>query len=146
MRRIGSFLVAGLLVLVMAVTPLRAFISGGIHEASMPASGLMPWSLPVRVIVEDVSGMVLGISATAQRPPPSLPDDRLVVVSWLGGCSDQGIWLNFHKFGDGYRIIKRETSNGCGFMIGTFRTVVMVTRLPIDPARVSFNAPEADIS
>lgn len=89
--------------------------------------------------------MVLGISATDGDAPPSTPDDRLLVVSWLGGCFDQQIWLDFHRFGDGYRITKRQTNGGCPFMIGISRTVVIVTRLAIDPGAVTFEATEAKV-
>ena len=144
MRRLGSVVVAGLLLVVIAVTPLSAFTSGGVFESKMPATGY-PWSMPVRVIVEDPTGTVLGIAAAQAWPPASRPDDRLLAVSWLGGCRDQQIWLTLAPTTGGYRVIKRETDNGCGLLMGIPRTVVMVTRLPIDPVTVSFEALGAEV-
>ena len=130
---------------VIATTPLGSLLNGGVHEAWMPASALgFGWGR-VKVIVEDRTGLVAGIAASDWGRPDPSPDDRMLVLGWLGGCSDQQIWLTLRAVGDGYRVDKSEIGNGCPFMVGIGRTVTMVTRAPVDPARVAFDAPEATI-
>lgn len=122
------------LMLMLAVTPLTAMFRPAHFEAWLQPSF---WYGPPKVVLEDRTGLVSGMVATdAAAPAPAA--DRVLAVSWLGGCSEQVIWLTFESLGDGYRLDKRTASNGCVLLMGVRRTLVLVLRAPIDPSTVEF--------
>ncbi|HYI22060.1 MAG TPA: hypothetical protein VEX62_05415 [Candidatus Limnocylindrales bacterium] len=141
-------LIVALLVLMVAVTPISAMFRPGYFEASLGYSLVNPsesWFGPARVALDDQTGLVLAFVAL-EKPPPTLPDDRLLVVNWLGGCSEQLVSLTFRTTDLGYSIEKREFSNrSCTFLIGLDRSVVLTLRAPVDARTVEFDAQEASV-
>ena len=139
--KIGRAVVVAVLVLMLAVTPLSAMFRPAYFEASLRAS---LWDGPPEVVLEDRTGLVSAMVAVDGTTLESA-DDQVLVLSWLGGCSEQIIWLTFHATGDGYRVEKQTARNGCQLLVGLPRTLILVLRAPVDPATVEFEALEASI-
>ncbi len=51
---------------------------------------------------------------------------------------EQLVYLTFYERGGGYVVDKRTTTNGCPFLVGMQRAVILVLRAPIDPTLVHF--------
>ena len=131
-----------LLILAVAVTPLSASFRPGVLETRFPAYGL---DSGPRVVFEDTTGLVQTIAIPRWSVEYEEQTDRILVVSWLGGCADRLYWLTFSQTPTGYRIAPRTVSFGCGYMIGLGRTLVLGLRAPIDPAIVEFQETEASV-
>ncbi len=141
--RFGRPLVIAAFVLVMAVTPLSAFTSGGTFETWLPGHGDGYGRNPtVRVLLEDHTGLVRAVGpGEAQRlDGPTNPggNTRVVVVQWLGGCGDSLARLNLDRVGGGYLIEQRTDRSGCSLLIGFYRTVAISLWAPVDASIVEF--------
>jgi hypothetical protein len=134
-RAVRAALVA-VLVLFVAVTPLSAIFRPGYFDFVWPATGhdLAP---PPHVVLEDQTGLVAGFVPAAQEHAAAGPT-RSLSVSWLGGCDEQLVYITFYGSGGSYTLEKRTASNGCPFLVGIGRTVVLVLRAPVDPSSVHF--------
>ncbi len=136
---------AALLILVMAVTPLSAFLNGGVFETRLPSSwGGGIGSASVHVTMYDQTAMVRGISA-------ALPGDLDIVVnpgantyvlevSWIGGCGDREAELTLRRTQTGYALDERTTAWGCPLDLGLSRSVAMYLWSPIDASTVTFSS------
>ena len=144
-RRVGRLALVGALVLWLASNSLGPVLSGGSFETSMPASNLVSSGLPVGVSVTDRTGLVEAAFGAQAWPDRFASTDRFLQFSWLGGCADRHFWLTLRRVGDGYAADLRDFSFGCAFMIGIPRTVTLVTRVPIDPTTVAFDALDAAV-
>jgi hypothetical protein len=136
--------VAALLVLVMAVTPLSAFLSGGGLEVRLPGSGTGFGHNPsVRVVMQDETGFVRAIAGASPgalnvvKNPNGNP--MALVVTWLGGCADRVAYLTFVRTGDRFLLTQRTDEFGCGLLIGYDRSVVIGLWSPINSANVDFD-------
>jgi hypothetical protein len=144
-KRLVRAAAVALLVLVMAVTPLAAFLSGGRLETRLPGSSLMPGAVPwVNVVLQDETGFVRAIAPASggrQRESVANPDgNRLALVAaWFGGCGDRTVRLTFARAGDRFRLRQRTDEFGCPFMIAIGRSVVIVLWSPIDADAVDFD-------
>ena len=146
MPQLARAALVALFVLVIAVTPLSATFRPAYFEVTLPDFSGWPGSFGApSVVLEDRTGLVLGMAARQSSSPKSLPDDRLLVVSWVGGCSDQVTWLTFQATAGGYRIDRRVVDNGCPFMIALGRSIVLVLRAPLDASLVEFKALDASV-
>lgn len=137
--------VIAVLVLLMALTPLSAVLSGGVFETWLPGSGRGISHNPlVRVVLEDRTGLVRTIGpghydghldSDIVDPPGT---QMTLIVNWLGGCGDHIAYLTFESFGEGYRIQERTEAWGCGFDVGYSRTLAIGLWAPIDASTVQF--------
>jgi hypothetical protein len=132
---------AAVLVVMLAVAPLTAMFRPAHFEAWLEPSF---WYGPPKVVLEDRTGLVSGMVAT-DGPAPASAADRVLAVSWLGGCDEQVVWLTFESFGSGYRLDKRTASNGCVLLMGLRRTLILVLRAPVDPSTVEFEELESSV-
>lgn len=129
------------LVLLMAVTPLSAVLSGGAFDVWLGNDGRGP----VRVTLEDQTGLVrlvVGVS-TGNLGGVSNPggNQRLLSVNLVGGCGDYWIHLTFSRAAGGYRIDKRTDEFGCSFLnLEGHGTVVMSLLAPVDASTVQFRS------
>ncbi len=131
--------VVALLILVIAVTPLSAFLSGGVFEIWLPGHQFITRT---RVVLEDHTGLVRGIApAYSGRPNDGVRalgrDGRTLIVQWMGGCDDPLTVLTFDRADAGYRIVER-TEHRCMFLIGIGRAVSVSLWAPLDAATVTF--------
>lgn len=136
-------MLGGVFSIVMVFTPLTSTFSHSQHEAWFPE-----WDRHgrPRVVIHDRTGLVTAMSAVAYSPAQNSRVDRLLVVSWLGGCSEQVIDLTFEAVEGGYRLSKSVSENGCSFLVGLTRTVALTLRRPVDVSSVQFDASEATVS
>ena len=149
MIRVARWVAVALFSVAVALTPLTATFSHSGFEAWFPRWGSFQQSRRSdrpHVRLRDRTGLVITMHAAGVEPEQNEPNDRLLVVSWLGGCSDQLIDMTFEAESDGYLISKRElTSNGCPFLVGLSRTIVLRLRQPVDAASVQFDALEGSV-
>jgi len=144
-KRVVRAAAVALLVLVIAVTPLAAFLSGGRLETRLPGSSLMTGALPwVNVVLQDETGFVRAIApASGGRQTGSVanPDGNrmAIVATWFGGCGDRTVRLTFARAGDRFRLTQRTDRFGCPFMIAIGRSVLIVLWSPIEAASVDFD-------
>jgi hypothetical protein len=54
------------------------------------------------VSLHDRTGLVVAMHAAAKPTEQNAPVDRLLVVSWLGGCGDHLIEMTFTAEANGY--------------------------------------------
>jgi hypothetical protein len=136
MYRLGRAALVAVLVLFVAVTPLSAIFRPGYFDAQWPSTGhdLAP---PPHFVLEDQTGLVAGFVPAAQERTDAVPT-RSLSISWLGGCDEQLVYLTFYASGGGYAFEKRTTTNGCPFLVGIRRTVILALRAPVDPVSVRF--------
>ena len=144
-RRVARGLAVAVFSTAVAFTPLSATLSHSQHETWFP-----PWDShdpAPHVRIYDRTGLVSAIYAVVDAPEGNAVIDRLLVLTWLGGCSDQLIQLTFEAAETGgYLISKRELShNGCPFLVGIGRTVVLHLRWPVNALSVRFDAVEASV-
>lgn len=137
--RLARAVAAALLTLVIAVTPLSAFLSGGEFEAWLPGRDGV---IRTRVVFEDHTGLVRAIApAYADRIADGVTgfggDGRVLFVQWLGGCGDALTVLTFDPVDGGYRIVER-TEDHCTLMIGIGRAIVVSLWSPVDASTVGF--------
>lgn len=137
--RLGWAVAVALLILVIAVTPLSAFLSGGVFEIWLPGDQFITRT---RVVLEDHTGLVRGIA-------PAYPDQmddgvsalgrdgRTLFVQWMGGCGDPLTVLTFDRADVGYRIDER-TEHHCMFLIGIGHAVTVSLWSPVDAATLTF--------
>ena len=129
-----------LLVLLMAVTPLAAILSGGVFETSLPGEGSGYPSRPrVRVLLYDQTGLMRAI-APANPDQQDAPNPRVLVVEWTGGCGDFITRLTFRRTDDGFVIEERTEESGCMFLIGYGRAVALHLWAPVDQSTVRFES------
>jgi hypothetical protein len=143
-RRLVRASAVALLVLVIAVTPLSAFLSGGRHETRLPGSTLMSGATPwVNVVLQDETGFVRSIAPASSEGLGSVhnPDGNhmALVATWFGGCGDRTVHLSFARDGDRFRLTERTDRFGCPFMIAVGRSVLIVLWSPITAADVDFD-------
>ena len=131
-----------LLVLVMAVTPLSAFLNGGRFETSWPGDRLHG---PVLVLLDDHTGFVKGVS-----PAPASPgvrngvtnlnsDPRVLSVSVEGSSCDHVIRLEFARTDTGFVVRERTEEYGfCVIGMGAAWPIAIVLWSPIDASVVAF--------
>jgi hypothetical protein len=130
-----------LLILVMAVTPLSAVLSAGHFEAWLPTwDGFDHTSL--KVTLDDQTGMVRAITAARSGELDRVinPGDNryVLVVSWLGGCSDRLATLSFRVSGAGFVLVERTMRWGCPLLIGLGRSVAIHLWSPVDASLVDY--------
>lgn len=135
----------GVLVLLMAVTPLSAVIDQGRFETRFPGRGFV---LPLRVVLEDRTGLVAGLARweAGRRLDEGVENapgnDRILVVSLFGGCGDHLTRLTFERVEGGFRIEERTSGGGCSLLIGIIRSVAIHLRVRVDAASVQFQSVE----
>jgi hypothetical protein len=92
--KVARALVAAALIGLMTVTPLSAVLEPGRHETRFPAMGDIA-ALPV--VLHDGTGLVSGIGLAMQAMEDGVRNpagnQRLLVVSWLGGACDRSVSL-----------------------------------------------------
>lgn len=122
----GRAALVALIVLLMAVTPLSAFLSGGRHETWLPGYGSQART---RVVLLDHTGLVGAISPGDSRAESS---PKTLSVTWhaCGG----GSTLTFGPYEGGFEVADQEFSS-CWF--GSWRALAIHLRTPIDPALVT---------
>ena len=145
MRRVIRALMVGLFVLVMAVTPLSATTSGGIHEAWIRSEY---GSDPIRVVLKDLTGLVRGVAAfTPDRQYPPLvngDDDRTLVLNWFDYCPVYRLDVTFASAGDRYKLNLAAHSVSCSwFDRNAFGTITIMLSHPVDAATVAVWPPPA---
>ena len=144
MRRVAFGSGVIVLMAVLAFTNLNTVFHPGHFEAKFPA-----WSAAYpapTVVVEDRTGFVMAMAASGGREPFAQPDDRSLVISWLGGCSDDIVSLTLYNVGGSFVVDKQTIDNGCALDVGIQRSVMLVLRAPIDARRVQFDAFEASVT
>ncbi len=138
-ERLARAIAVALLILVIAVTPLSAFLSGGVFEIWLPGDQFIART---RVVLEDHTGLVRGIApAYPDRIDDGVSalgsDRRTLFVQWMGGCGDPLTVLTFEGADVGYRIVER-TEHHCIFDLGIGRAVTVSLWSPVDAATVTF--------
>jgi hypothetical protein len=131
-----------LFVLVMAVTPLSAFVSGGVFETWIPAHD---GRARVRVVLQDQTGLVRAINASfdfdASRATDAMPDQRVLLVSWYGDCGQEyGLNLTFERDDPGYLVRTHAEALWCSFDPPGYGTIAITLWAPVDAATVRFEA------
>lgn len=138
--RLGRYFASALFVLVMAVTPLSAITSGGIHEAWI---GSEYGRGPVRVVLEDRTGLVRAITAVSfGRSYPQLSnasDPRVLFLNWGTDCPAYQLNLTFWASPGGYTLEAAENSLTCSFFDRSRAgTIAISLSHPVDAATVWF--------
>jgi hypothetical protein len=140
--RLARWVLIGLIILVMAMTPLSVVFSAGRFETLLSGSSL-GWG-SVSVTLEDQTGLVRFISPGQldYLEPVVNPggNRKVITVSWLGGCGDKSTTLTFRASGSRYVITQRTFEFGCPFMIGIGHSVAIHLWSPVDAAQVSLDA------
>jgi hypothetical protein len=137
-RLVRGAIVASL-VLLMAVTPLSAVLSGGGFETTLAGrSGVGA----TRVILDDHTGLVRGIAPARPAPlkdgvSPVGTDGHTLLVQWLGGCKDPLTVLTFDRVDDRYTIVER-TVHRCTLLVGIARAITVSLWASIDASAVTF--------
>lgn len=136
--RFGRPFAVAAFVLVIAVTPLSAFTSGGIHEAWI---GSQYGRGPVRVVLGDRTGLVRAITTVSlDRTYPRLvnaDDRRTLLLNWYGRCSAYQLNLTFSPAPSGYTLAVEENSLTCSFFDPTKAGTIAITLWhPVDAATV----------
>lgn len=131
------------LVLAMAITPLSVVFSAGRFDTKLPG-GLLGRAFVSATLVDE-TGLVRAISpgpgGAEGSPVNPGGDKRVLTVSWVGGCGDQGVTLTFGRSATGYAITERTFEWGCSFlMIGIWRSVAIYLWSPVDAATVTFES------
>ena len=136
-RRAPIVLLVLFLALLVSATPLSAVVSPGHFELRLPGDRLMPgFDMPLDVVLDDETGLVVGLVAAPHPNSVSSAATKALVVSWTGGCGDWVIAMRFSATTEGYRLTERTTDKGCQLFIGIDRSFVLVLYTPIDPATV----------
>ncbi len=137
MRRLAGAALVSLMVLLMAVTPLSAFLSGGAHETWLPGFHSPTYSTPrTRVVLLDHTGLVRMISPA---PEESVLSATALVVNWYG-CGNST--LTFDRAAKGY-VLAEPTAFPCGWFDGRWRAVTVHFNAPLDPALVRVDLPQS---
>lgn len=131
------------LVLLMAVTPLSAFLSGGNFETWVGGSYGRPI---VRIGLTDHTGLVRQVSRAEIEGggPVQNPggNQRVLVVDVWGGCGDYAVHLQFRRVEQGYLIRQRNSDLGCPFLdLLGHGAVALALWSPVDAATVRLESP-----
>lgn len=144
MRFARSALVA-LLVLLFAVTPLSAFLSGGNFETWLGGSYDRPL---VRIAITDHTGLVRQVTRaeidSRGGGPVINPEGnrRVLVVQVWGACGDFGVRMSFHKSSDGYVLHQKNQRFGfCLSGMWGHGSVALILWAPVDAATVRLDSP-----
>jgi hypothetical protein len=134
---------AAVLILVMAVTPLSAFLAGGHFETWLPSWDVLG-STSLQVTLDDQTGLVRAITAgqwdELDRVSNPGGDTYVLAVSWMGGCSDRLAALSFRATDAGLVLAKRTIGWGCPLDVGLGRSVAIYLWSPIDAETVNFTS------
>jgi hypothetical protein len=131
MSRLAPAALVALMVLLMAVTPLSAFLSGGVHETW--TGGYQSESYHrarTRVALRDQTGLVRAVTP-AKEGAVSTPWAMRVDWYVCGG----GSTLIFERSAEGYLLREQPPTLSCFF--GEYRSVLIHFWSPIDASRVA---------
>jgi hypothetical protein len=147
MARTQTFAV-GLFIVVMALTPLSAITSGGIHETWIRSEY---GRAPVRVVLEDRTGLVRAIAAfTPDGPQPRLTngdDARTLVLHWFDWCPAYQLNVTFSSVGDRYRLRLAADVLFCSFYdLPSSGTIAIRLSHPVDAAAVDITPTQPEMN
>lgn len=140
--RLARAAVIAVLLLVTAVTPLSAFLSGGSFETWVGGAYERPL---VRITLRDHTGLVRQFTRAGldRAPDVSNPNgnQRVLLVSVWGGCADYWVHLDFRWTENGYVIRQHNHEFGCPFfaLIG-HGGVALTLWSPVDASDVRLDS------
>jgi hypothetical protein len=133
--RLARAVLVALMVLLMAVAPLSAFLSGGVHETWLPGYGI---GTRARVALLDHTGLVRAIAPRDGRTESS---PTTLAVSWYG-CG--GSTLTFDRTREGFALEEQHVGS-CGISFAVTYSLHIHLSYPIDPESVDFLDPGASV-
>lgn len=133
-------MLAAVLVLLFAVTPLSALIAPGEFEVR---SAPFLWGRAFTVRLMDRTGLARGLAVAAQ--PRGVYDDgvtnhgvdgRMLIVHWEGSSCDYLTRLTFERAVGGFVIRERTERSSCFIGSGRSSTVAIHLWAPVDASTV----------
>lgn len=141
--RLARAAVVGVMVLALAITPLSVVLSAGHFETWLPSWDVFGRT-SLQVTMDDQTGLVRAITAAQSGELDRVinPGDKthVLVVSWMGGCSDRLAMLSFRATDAGLVLAERTIGWGCPLDIGLGRSVAISLWSPVDAATVKFES------
>lgn len=131
MRAAGRGIAIALFVLVMAITPLSAFTSGGFFE-TWTSDG---FGQSIRVTLNDHTGLVRAIAPRLSESASQ--DPRVLTVDLVAGCGGYWANLDFRRLAEGYVVEHRVDRIGCPFLnLVGYGGVAITLWAPLDVSTV----------
>ena len=143
MKRMALVVVITVLAGVVAFSKFDTVLFPGRFEAKFPTLGSGAYPQPT-LVLQDNTGLVLDVGVGSELAPTHV-DARNLVLGWMGGCNEGLVTLTMNGVGGRVVVDKQVVSNGCPWLIGLERTVVLRLRQPLDPSLVDFEASLAKV-
>jgi hypothetical protein len=128
---VSAAVLAIVLVLVVAATPLSAVVSAGHFELRLFGS-----MAAVGATLDDETNLVQSVLAAPGYDEGVSASGRYLTVGWIGGCDNAQVTMRFSQREASYVLTEHTTGEFCQLLIGFSRTFVLVLYKPIDPAAV----------